>query len=295
MEIAGRHPAPKEPKDVDDEDDKPDEEDPLFARVLGAAVMGVGVVAMGEEMGSEMACRMTNHLIQFGEPAAKRGVPLCLAMLSTSNAENRVEVTESLHKLSHDPDSETSKAAIFALGMLGAGTNNSRIADTLRQLATYYERDTTHVFVVRLAQGLLHTGKGLITMAPFHSDRSLLRPTALAALLVVNTAALDFKNILLEKYQYLLFTMSLAMHPRMLVCLDEDMTPVKVNVRVGTAVDTVGQTGKPKAITAFQTHTTPVLIQYSERAEMASDDYEPMTSTLEGFVLVKKKEEESKE
>ena len=50
-------------------------------------------------------------------------------------------------------------------------------------------------------QGLLHTGKGLISLAPFHSDRALLRPTALAALLVTGTAALDFKNILLEKYQ----------------------------------------------------------------------------------------------
>ena len=82
------------------------------------------------------------------------------------------------------------------------------------------------------------------------------------------------------------------MQPRMLTCLDEDMTPLKVNVRVGQAVDTVGQTGKPKAITAFQTHQTPVLIQYSERAELAEDELEPMTSTLEGFVLVKKKEED---
>ena len=48
------------------------------------------------------------------------------------------------------------------------------------------------------------------------------------------------------------------MYPRMLVTVDEDMQPVPISVRVGQAVDTVGQAGKPKTITGFQTHTTPV-------------------------------------
>jgi len=34
----------------------------------------------------------------------------------------------------------------------------------------------------------------------------------------------------------------------------------------------VGQAGKPKAITGFQTHTTPVLLAYGERAELATDE-----------------------
>lgn len=37
------------------------------------------------------------------------------------------------------------------------------------------------------------------------------------------------------------------------------------------AVDVVGQAGKPKTITGFQTHTTPVLLAYGERAELATD------------------------
>jgi len=43
-------------------------------------------------------------------------------------------------------------------------------------------------------------------------------------------------------------------------------------VRVGQAVDTIGQAGRPKTITGFQTHTTPVLIGAGERAEMATED-----------------------
>ncbi len=43
-----------------------------------------------------------------------------------------------------------------------------------------------------------------------------------------------------------------------------------MNVRVGQAVDVVGQAGKPKKITGFQTHEAPVLISHGERAELAT-------------------------
>lgn len=58
----------------------------------------------------------------------------------------------------------------------------------------------------------------------------------------------------------------------MLVTFDEDLSPLPVTVRVGQAVDVVGQAGKPKTITGFQTHTTPVLLAYGERAELATEE-----------------------
>ncbi len=66
-----------------------------------------------------------------------------------------------------------------------------------------------------------------------------------------------------------------AIQPRMLVTFGEDLTPLPVTVRVGQAVDVVGQAGKPKTITGFQTHTTPVLLAYGERAELATDECIP--------------------
>jgi 26S proteasome regulatory subunit N1 len=74
------------------------------------------------------------------------------------------------------------------------------------------------------------------------------------------------------KHHYLLFCLATAMYPRMLLTLDEDLKPLPVSVRVGQAVDTIGQAGRPKTITGFQTHTTPVLLSYGERAELATDD-----------------------
>jgi len=37
----------------------------------------------------------------------------------------------------------------------------------------------------------------------------------------------------------------------MLITLNEELEPVQAQVRVGNAVDTVGQAGKPKKITGF--------------------------------------------
>jgi 26S proteasome regulatory subunit N1 len=73
--------------------------------------------------------------------------------------------------------------------------------------------------------------------------------------------------------------------------LDEDLKPKQVLCRVGQAVDVVGQAGKPKTITGFQTHSTPVLLAYSERAELATEEYLALANALEGFVILKKNPE----
>ena len=49
--------------------------------------------------------------------------------------------------------------AIAALGLVGAGTNNARLATMLRQLAAYHAKNPSHLFLVRIAQGLVHMGK----------------------------------------------------------------------------------------------------------------------------------------
>ena len=54
---------------------------------------------------------------------------------------------------------------------------------------------------------------------------------------------------------------------------DEDLKMLPIPVRVGEAVDVVAQVGRqPKTITGFQTHTSPGLLNFSERAELATDE-----------------------
>lgn len=71
---------------------------------------------------------------------------------------SRVAHTDS-RTCSHRSNEETAQAAIFGMGLAGAGTNNSRIAGLLRTLATFYKNDANHLFVVRISQALLHAGK----------------------------------------------------------------------------------------------------------------------------------------
>jgi 26S proteasome regulatory subunit N1 len=53
--------------------------------------------------------------------------------------------------LAYDSDKGVSKSAILALGLIGAGTNNSRISGNLRYLATYFGTSPDQLFVVRIA------------------------------------------------------------------------------------------------------------------------------------------------
>lgn len=248
------------------------------------AAMGLALVAFGEEIGSEMAIRTCDHMLQYGDTATRRGVPLALALLSISNPD--LKVTDTLSKLSHDSDPTTSQCAILALGLAAAGTNNARVATTLRQLATFYEKEAQHLFMVNIAQGLLHMGKGLLSLSPFHSDRLLKSTVALSGILTVLHAAVDVKNTLLGKHHYLMYFLVCAIKPNMLITIDAEGNQLPVSVRVGKAVDTVGQAGKPKTITGFQTYTTPVLIGHGERAELATDEYIPVSNTLEGIVIL---------
>merc|ERR1712194_92042 len=249
------------------------------------AVLGVGLITMGESVGTEMALRTFDHLLHYCELPIKRAVPLALAILHVSNPD--FSVIDQLSRLSHDPDTEISQNAIIGMGVVSAGTNNSRVAGLLRQLSEFYSKEAGLVFCVRIAQGLLHMGKGLMTLHPFHSDRMLMSGPSLAGILVLMHSCLDLKNTLLDKSHFLLYYLTCSMNPRMLITVSEDMSWRAVTVRVGQAVETVGQAGKPKRITGFQTHTTPVLLGVTDRAELGTQEVLCVSSILEGVVIVK--------
>lgn len=258
---------------------------------MSMAVLGLGMVAMGEDLGREMTRRMTEHLLQYGDPSVRRVVPLAIAMQNLSDP-HEYTVVETLSKLTHDNHSDTAQAAIFALGLVGAGTNHSRIAGLLRQLTVFYAKEPQHLFMTRIAQGLLHMGKGLLTINPYHSDRFLLSGVAMGGLLGAVLCGLDLQATVHSKFHTLLFSLATAMNPRMLFLVDESdvQKPLTTTVRVGNAMDTAGQPGRPKTISGFQTHDAPVLLGAEQRAELADEDsLEALTTVLEGVVIVREK------
>lgn len=252
----------------------------------GPAALGIALIAMAEPLGAAMAMRALEHLLQYGEPPVRRAVPLAIAVLKVSDPD--LVAMDTLSRLSHDADTEVAQNAVLALGIIGAGTNNARLAGLLRNLSSYYYKEPTLLFLVKVAQGLVHCGKGLIGINPFHTDRQLLSGVALAGLMGVLTSCLDLKATIGGKHHYILFLLAIAMKPRMLLTLDEEGKMLPVPVRVGQAVDVVAQAGRPKTISGFQTHTTPVLLGVGERAELASEKYLPLSRVLEGLVILKK-------
>ena len=127
-----------------------------------------------------MACRVLEHLLQYGDPKVRQAVPMALALLNLSNPD--MYTMDTLSRLSHDQDGAVTKSAILAFGFLGAGTNNARLAGMLRNLSAYYTKDPQVLHIVRLAQGMLHMGKGLVTITPFHTDRQLMSHVSLGGI-----------------------------------------------------------------------------------------------------------------
>lgn len=56
----------------------------------------------------------------------------------------------------------------------------------------------------------------------------------------------DQEKLFFGKMHISMFYLALAMYPRMMITLDEELKPLKVSVRVGEAVDTVALAGTPK-------------------------------------------------
>jgi 26S proteasome regulatory subunit N1 len=129
--------------------------------------------------------------MHYGEPIIRKAVPLALGMVSISNPQ--LPVMDTLSKYSHDNDLSVALNAIFAMGLIGAGTNNARLAQMLRQLAGYYYKEPDCLFMVRIAQGLVHMGKGTLTLYPFFSDRTIMSRTAVAGILTTLIAFTDAK------------------------------------------------------------------------------------------------------
>ncbi|XAR72608.1 hypothetical protein NMG60_11019313 [Bertholletia excelsa] len=250
------------------------------------AVLGIAIIAMGEEVGLEMAIRLLEHLSNYGKQNIRRAVPLALALLCISNP--KVNVVDKLSRLSHDTDIDVAMGAIISLGLIGAGTNDGRIAGMLSNLLGYYCKEESLLFCVQIAQGLLHLGKGLLTLSPHHSDRFLLSPKALAGIITVLHACLDMKGIILGKYHFVLYFLVLAMQPRMLVTMDDNFNPWRVPVRVGQGVDASVRSDHPKTITGSQVLPTPALLATRETAKLATERFIPLSPILEGFVLLQR-------
>lgn len=281
-----------EAKEDNEKAEETSKDDNSHTAELAFAVLGIAMIAMGEEIGREMSLRHFGHLMHYGSDEIRRSVPLAMGLISVSDPQ--MKVFDTLSRFSHDADLSVSMSSILAMGLCGSGTNNARLAQLLRQLASYYSKESDALFMTRLSQGLVHLGKGTLTLDVFN-DAQVLNKVSLASLLTVLVGMISPDFML--KNHGLFFYLNAATRPKYIVTLDEEGNPIKASVRVGQAVDTVGQAGKPKTITGWITHSTPVLLGHGERAELETNEFISYSNRIEGVVILKKnpnyKEEEN--
>ena len=206
-----------------------------------------------------------------------------------------IALGESLTKFCYDTDKSVAMNAIFSMGLVSSGSNHSRVAGLLRSLASYYNEETNPLFMVRVAQGLLHMGKGIITLDPVYSHKLLINNIGLSGVLITLFGFTETEGLMCGKHQFLLYSLALGMKPKLVMTVDEKLHPKDIQLMIGQAVDIVGQTGNPRAISGFQIHSSPAVINTGERCELNGDDYISYSDVLEGIVIVKEKERKKEE
>ena len=262
-------------------------------KVQSIAVIGCSLIAIGEEVGMEMLSRSFNHFLQFGDINTKKAVSLAIALLNLSNP--KVQVIDSLTKFCYDTDKTVAMNAIFSMGLVSSGSNHSRVGGLLRSLAGYYTEEPNPLFMVRISQGLLYMGKGLLTLDPVYSHKLLINKRSLAGILITLFSFTETEALICDKHQFLLYSLALAMKPKLVMTVDENLKPKDVQLMIGQAIDIVGQTGNPRTISGFQIHTSPAVINTGERCEINGEDFKSYSDVMEGIVIVKEKERKKEE
>jgi 26S proteasome regulatory subunit N1 len=106
---------------------------------------------------------------------------------------------------------------------------------------------------------------------------------SIAGVLTVLHACIDMQGTIFDKYHFLLYFLVPSMNPRFLATLNEDLELSPITVRVGQAVETVGQAGRPRTITGFQVKPStllfpPLSLSYSP---VLTDQLHPRPSGLQ--------------
>lgn len=253
------------------------------------SLIGITLLSMGDEMFSKMALRIINSSNLLDNSYLKSTIPLCLALLNPSNP--TVDIVDTLNKLCNNPEQKVVLNSIMALGMVGAGTNNTRIAESLELQYAYNTKCLKAAPAIKISQGLLHLGKGTMTLSPFVFHKSTLVSKNFVGLLAAVFLLIDPDHSpMLSKYMYLNYFFVQASSLKQVVVVDEEMKYAKTQLRIGEPVNNVGIVGRPRKIASVQTHNSPIILQENEMVELYEDErIHPLTSYIEDVVVVRTK------
>lgn len=241
-------------------------------------LLSCALVAMGDETSVQMVARIVSSSLLLDSPHLRSVLPLCYSILYPSNPQ--VNVLDLLEKSLNIGETNCVMSTILSLGLIGAGTLNSRIAKVLDQQYSYYYKDSKILATLKIAQGLVSLGKGLLSISPLYFDRTTLISKNLIGLFSTVFMFLDSSvSPLVSSHTYMFFLLCQACSQKYVTC------PEKISIRVGLPVNTVGVVGEPKRLSSVQTHMSPVVLNERVRAET---DEPVCTSYIEDVLVLKK-------
>ncbi|KAI5190182.1 26S proteasome regulatory subunit N1 [Nematocida sp. AWRm77] len=227
------------------------------------AILGVSLLSVGEETLSQMATHILEGATLLDNPRVQMAVPLALSLLHMSTA--KVEVIDSLKRCVHNGNSLVIVSSLAALGLVSAGSNNSRVQSAFEQMGAFCGKGASGS-TLKIAQGLLRLGKGTMKLSMFSG--SVPSPKAISGILGFVFALLDGGTFILDRYYFTLLLIAPGIFPKHVVTVNTEGVPVQTNIRVGTRVDVSGVAGRPKRVSGSQVHETPIILQASEAAEV---------------------------
>jgi hypothetical protein len=101
------------------------------------SMLGLCLLSFGDKFKSKLTFRIQSFLLSSDSVEYSSFAILSTALLFVSNTE--CPAIDFIIKLSGNDDINTIKNSIFSLGLIGAGTNNTRIKNALKCLANYYK------------------------------------------------------------------------------------------------------------------------------------------------------------
>ncbi|AFM98076.1 26S proteasome regulatory complex protein [Encephalitozoon hellem ATCC 50504] len=241
-------------------------------------LLSCALVSIGDETSSQMVARIVSSSLLLDSSHLRSVLPLCYSLLYPSNPQ--VNVLDILEKSLNIGETNCIISTIISLGFIGAGTLNSRINKILDQQYSYYYKDSKVLPMLKIAQGLVSLGKGLLSISPLCFDKTAFMPKNIIGLFSTVFMLLDSSiSPLVSSHTYMFFLLCQACTQKYVVCSE------KINIRVGHPINTVGMVGEPKKLSSVQIHTSPVVLNEKTRAET---DENVCTSYIEDVLIVKK-------
>jgi len=227
------------------------------------SILSVALISAGEETLVNMATHTLEGVMLLDIPRVQMAVPLALSILHMSSA--KAEVIEVLKRSAHSGDPSVVVSSIGALGVVSAGSSNSRVQNALEQMEGFCGKGAAGS-ALKIAEGLLYLGKGMMKLSMFTGG--IASPRKVSGMLGFIFALLDGGSFVLDKYYFILMLLTPSITPKYLVTVDSEGAPVKAQVRVGGKVDVSGVAGRPKRLSGSQVRETPVVLQLNEGAEL---------------------------